>query len=268
MQPVYRLRAWGRINLPEIANSFQHSLEEGRRRGEKAFSKARVPHLAPFPLFSSPACCSLSAPPRFLLVFLAPASQVSAVSISAYTPASLVLLSCSYLSKDRRDAMLPGRNSPWSCSALKVKFKPHHWIHRSFSLPSSSPAYTCPATTISSVSSRPVLSVFTRLIVFNLFVAFTWLLSWFFRLTAKHFSFFHYFAPLRHPFCVSIYKLFPSVQREFILSRSGPALLKLCVPLSLTLLHRLCAASHFFTPLVFNRVPHLPYLISLPPCYF
>lgn len=127
IQPVHRLRAWSRINLPEITNSFQHSLEGDRRRGEKAFSKARVPPTRRRFLSSpSPACCSLSAPPRFLPVFLAPASQVSAVSISAYTPAAWLLLSCSYLSKDRRDAMLPGRNSPWSCSALKVKFKPHH----------------------------------------------------------------------------------------------------------------------------------------------
>lgn len=107
IQPVARVRG-GRINLPEITNSFQHSLEEGRRRGEKAFSKARVPHLAPFPLFSSPACCSLSAPLRFLPVFLAPASQVSAVSISAYTPAARCFyLALIFQKTTRRDA--PGK---------------------------------------------------------------------------------------------------------------------------------------------------------------
>lgn len=180
-----RLHA-GRINLPEIANSFQHSLEKDRRRGEKAFSKARVPHLAPFPLFSSPAWCSLSTPSPSLFTGLSCARLTSFRSfyLCLYTR-RLVLLSCSYLSKDQRDAMLPGRNSPWSCSALKVKFKSHHWIHRSsspfstfFHLP------TCPAKTISLTSSRSFPCVFTCLIVFNLFVAFTWLLSWFSRLTA------------------------------------------------------------------------------------
>jgi len=89
-----------------LANSFQHSLGEGSRREEKAFSKAQVPHLTLFPLFSSPACCSLSVLPRFLPVFLASASQVSAVSISAYTPAAFILL-LSFKRSTRRDA--PGK---------------------------------------------------------------------------------------------------------------------------------------------------------------
>jgi len=99
-----------------LTNSFQHSLGEGRRREEKAFSKAQVPHLTLFPLFSSPACCSLNCFPLvFYRSFLRPPRKFPQfLSLLIHPP----LLSCFYLSKDRRDAMLPGRNSPWSCSAL------------------------------------------------------------------------------------------------------------------------------------------------------
>lgn len=52
---------------------------------------------------------------------------------------------------------------------------------------------------------------------------------------------------------------------QFISSCSGLALLKLCVPLSLTLL---CSAPHFFVVPLICRVFLLSYLISLPSRYF
>lgn len=135
--------ARGRINLPEIANSFQHSPKEDRKtvgteggKGIFSFGSTGPPHSAPFPSSSSPASCSLSVSPAFLPIFLAPASraQVSVVSISAYTPAARL---CFYLvplsfpknaSARRRETRryARGRNSAWSCSPLEVKFKPHH----------------------------------------------------------------------------------------------------------------------------------------------
>lgn len=126
-----------RINLPEITNSFQHSLEESRRQGEKAFSKARVP--PPWRCFLSSLhlrAVHLAFPFAFYRSFLRPPRKFPQfLSLLIHPPLGAFIL---LLSFKRRDAMLPGRNSPWSCSALKVKFKPHHWIHRSFSPPFSS----------------------------------------------------------------------------------------------------------------------------------
>lgn len=58
-------------------------------------------------------------------------------------------------------------------------------------------------------------------------------------------------ASLFFSLCLFVYKLFPWV---YLVSQWPSALLKLCVPLSLTSLRRLRAAPHFFVvPLIFHR---------------
>jgi len=116
---------------PVVLNILQK--EVGDRRGGKAFSlsEARVLHLAPFPLSSSPASCSLSVQRGFLPVFLA--SQVSVLSISACTPPLGASILFSYLSRgpprhvaSHRDAKLAGGIHRGSVGRLKLNFKPHH----------------------------------------------------------------------------------------------------------------------------------------------
>lgn len=101
---VQGLLARGRINLPEIANSFQHSLKEGRRRGEKAFSEAGPPpspapstwrrflsslhlrpvHLASPVLFASFSCARLTSFRSFYLCLYTAWSFYLALILPSY----------------------------------------------------------------------------------------------------------------------------------------------------------------------------------------
>lgn len=91
-----RLLARGRINLPEIANSFQHSLKEGRWREEKAFSEARASSFS-----SSSSFCPPPAPStwrRFLSsLHLRPVHLASPVLFASFSCARLTSFRSFYL---------------------------------------------------------------------------------------------------------------------------------------------------------------------------
>lgn len=109
IQPVHRLRAWSRINLPEITNSFQHSLEGDRRRGEKAFSKARVPPTRRRFLSSLHLrAVHLALPLAFYRSFLRPPRKFPQfLSLLIHPPPGAFILLLSFKRPTRRDA--PGK---------------------------------------------------------------------------------------------------------------------------------------------------------------